>query len=63
MGRHPFDVVAFVAGVAFVVIGVLGLVDAAGGANPVGPWVLPVTLLALGIGGLAGAVARSRRGR
>ena len=57
MKRHPFDVLSFVAGAVFVL---LGLAFALAGSDVVDQarWVWPAILLSLGTAGLA-AVLRS----
>jgi hypothetical protein len=58
MKRHPFDVLSFVAGAVFVL---LGIAFATAGSDVVdqAQWVWPTILLTLGAAGLA-AVLRSQ---
>jgi hypothetical protein len=65
MKRHRFDLFSFLAGGLFTVLAVLYLVASLDHREVNGRIVVPVTLIVLGVAGLAGAVfaAVSRRGR
>ena len=64
MRRHELDLFSLVTGVAFVTVAVLYLLDAAGVLRVDGRLVIPLMLITLGVGGLAGAVYRMvREGR
>ncbi|WP_354640981.1 hypothetical protein [Kitasatospora camelliae] len=64
MRKHPVDLFSLVAGGLFTVVAGLYLAAALGGLSVSGHLVVPVVLIGLGVGGLAGAVlAVSRRGR
>ena len=58
MRRHELDLFSLVTGVAFVSVAVLYLLDSAGVLSVDGRLVIPLMLIALGIGGLAGALYR-----
>jgi cytochrome c oxidase subunit IV len=60
--RHPLDLFALVAGLAFVTIALLYLLDSAGVLSVDGRLVIPLVLIALGVGGLGGALLRMTRG-
>ncbi|HKA68596.1 MAG TPA: hypothetical protein VKG85_05695 [Actinomycetes bacterium] len=64
MKRHPADLIAFIAGLIFVLIGsaYLGSGDLDFGADGT-QWLLPLALIGLGIAGLAGSIAGARRAR
>ena len=62
MKRHQFDLFSLVAGLAFVTIAVLYLLDSAGLLSVNGRLVIPLVLIALGVGGLGGALFRMSRG-
>jgi cytochrome c oxidase subunit IV len=59
--RHELDLFSLVAGLAFVSVAVLYLLDSAGVLGVDGRLVVPLMLIALGIGGLAGALYRMTR--
>jgi hypothetical protein len=61
--RHPLDLFSLIAGLAFVAIAVLYLLDAAGQLSVNGRLVIPLLLVALGVAGLAAAVHRMARGQ
>jgi hypothetical protein len=61
--RHQLDLFSLLAGLAFVAIAVLYLLDAAGQLKVNGRLVIPLLLIALGVAGLAGAVHRMARGQ
>jgi len=61
--RHQLDLFSLIAGLAFVAIAVLYLLDAAGQLSVNGRLVIPLLLVALGVAGLAGAVYRMARGQ
>ncbi|WP_033258502.1 MULTISPECIES: hypothetical protein [Kitasatospora] len=64
MRKHRFDVYALVAGGLFSALAVLYLVASLNDREVNSRFVLPLTFIVLGAGGLAGAlVAASRRGR
>ena len=63
MRRHELDLFSLVTGVAFVSVAVLYLLDSAGGLSVDGRLVIPLMLIALGVGGLAGALYRMTRDR
>jgi len=59
--RHELDLFSLVTGVAFVTVAVLYLLDSAGVLSVDGRLVIPLMLIALGGGGLAGALYRMSR--
>jgi len=59
--RHELDLFSLVTGVAFVSVAVLYLLDSAGVLSVDGRLVIPLMLIALGVGGLAGALYRMTR--
>jgi hypothetical protein len=61
--RHELDLFSLVTGAAFVTVAVLYLLDSAGVISVDGRLVIPLLLIALGIGGLAGALYRMARDR
>ena len=61
MRRHELDLFSLVTGAAFVTVAVLYLLDAAGVLRVDGRLVIPLMLITLGVGGLAGAVYRMSR--
>jgi hypothetical protein len=61
--RHQLDLFSLIAGLAFVAIAVLYLLDAAGQLSVNGRLVIPLLLVALGVAGLAGAIYRMARGQ
>ncbi len=61
MRRHELDLFSLVTGVAFVTVAVLYLLDSAGVLSVDGRLVIPLMLIALGGGGLAGALYRMSR--
>ncbi|WP_042401079.1 hypothetical protein [Streptacidiphilus carbonis] len=63
MKRHQLDLFSLIAGLAFVAIAVLYLLDAAGQLSVNGRLVIPLLLVALGVAGLAGAIYRMARGQ
>ncbi|MFC1404415.1 MULTISPECIES: hypothetical protein [Streptacidiphilus] len=63
MKRHQLDLFSLIAGLAFVAIAVLYLLDAAGQLSVNGRLVIPLLLVALGVAGLAGAIYRIARGQ
>ena len=56
MPRHDLDVVSLVAGVAFIGVGLLGLLHEATGLAA--RWTLPILLIAVGVAGLVATRAR-----
>jgi uncharacterized membrane protein len=56
MPRHDLDVVSLVAGMAFIGVGVLGLLHEA--TDLAARWALPVLLIAVGVAGLLATRAR-----
>jgi hypothetical protein len=60
--RHQLDLFSLIAGLAFVTVAVLYLLDAAGRLHMNGQLVIPLVLIALGAAGLAGALYRMARG-
>ncbi|MBC3843890.1 hypothetical protein GXW82_37860 [Streptacidiphilus sp. 4-A2] len=63
MRRHEPDLFSLVTGLSFVVVAVLYLLDSAGVLRVDGRLVIPLLLIALGVGGLAGALYRMTRRR
>lgn len=63
MKRHELDLFSLVTGGAFVTVAVLYLLDSAGVLSVDGRLVIPLLLIALGVGGLAGALYRMARDR
>ena len=61
MRRHELDLFSLVTGVAFVSVAVLYLLDSAGVLSVDGRLVIPLLLIVLGVGGLAGALYRMAR--
>ena len=61
MRRHELDLFSLVTGVAFVTVAVLYLLDSAGVLSVDGRLVIPLMLIALGGGGLTGALYRMSR--
>lgn len=61
MRRHELDLFSLVTGVAFVTVAVLYLLDSAGVLSVDGRLVIPLMLIALGVGGLAAALYRMAR--
>ena len=61
MKRHELDLFSLVTGAAFVTVAVLYLLDSAGVLSVDGRLVIPLMLIALGGGGLAGALYRMSR--
>ena len=60
MDRHELDLTSLVAGVVFVVLGLVYAVDGAGWADLDLRWIAPVLLLALGGVGLVAALRPPR---
>ncbi len=58
MRRHRLDLFSLVTGVAFVAVAVLYLLESAGVVRIDGQLVIPLVLIALGVGGLAAALYR-----
>jgi hypothetical protein len=56
--RHRLDLFSLVTGVAFVAVAVLYLLESAGVVRIDGQLVIPLVLIALGVGGLAAALYR-----
>ena len=63
MKRHQLDLFSLIAGLTFVTIAVLYLLDASGQLSVNGRLVIPLLLVALGVAGLASAVHRMARGQ
>ncbi|QMU79266.1 hypothetical protein GXW83_29740 [Streptacidiphilus sp. PB12-B1b] len=64
MKRHELDLFSLVTGAAFVTVAVLYLLDSAGVLSVQARLVIPLLLIGLGVGGLAGALYRmAREGR
>jgi hypothetical protein len=61
--RHQLDLFSLIAGLTFVTIAVLYLLDASGQLSVNGRLVIPLLLIALGVGGLAAAIQRLARGQ
>ena len=61
MKRHPLDLFSLIAGLTFVTIAVLYLLDASGQLSVNGRLVIPLLLVALGVAGLAAAIHRIAR--
>ncbi|MEZ0092146.1 hypothetical protein [Streptacidiphilus sp. EB129] len=62
MKRHQLDLFSLVAGVSFVAVAVFYLFDSIGRLHVDARLVVPLLLIALGVGGLAGALYRMARG-
>lgn len=60
MSRHDLDPTSLLAGLVFAGLGALGLL-AAGGRGDAAEWVLPLILVAVGVGGIAIALGRRPR--
>ena len=63
MRQHETDYFSLAAGLLFTVLGVLLAISAGTGWQLDGRWILPVALIALGVGGIATALAAGRRQR
>ena len=63
MGPRRFDVFSLVAGAVFVLVAGLYLLQSAGTLHVDVHWVVPLELIGLGAGGLAGAVRQRSRQR
>jgi hypothetical protein len=61
--RHSADLTSLLAGLVFLVIGVVYLVTAQTGGTPDPVWVLALGLIGLGVAGLTGSLWASRRER
>jgi protein-S-isoprenylcysteine O-methyltransferase Ste14 len=61
--RHRADLTSLLAGLVFVVIGVVYLVASQNGTRPDPAWVLALGFLGLGAAGLIGSVWAARRER
>jgi hypothetical protein len=61
MKRHELDLTSLIAGLLFVAIAVAYVVGEYTDVSVDGKWVLPAALVGLGIAGLVGGVARTRR--
>ena len=59
MKRHELDVFSLVSGLVFAAVAVVYLVAAATDSEVEGRWVIPLALIALGVGG-AGRIRRPR---
>ena len=58
MSRHDLDLTSLIAGLVFVLIGGLYLLDASGTVELEVKWVVPLALIGLGTAGLAGSLLR-----
>ena len=58
MRRHRLDLFSLFTGLAFVAVAVLYLLESAGMVRVDGQLVIPLVLIALGVGGLAAALYR-----
>ena len=63
MKRHPLDLFSLLAGLTFVAVAVLYLLDSAGQLSVNGRLVIPLLLVALGVSGLASAIHRMAYGQ
>lgn len=63
MKRHAFDPVSLVAGLVFAAVAALYLVSEHSSFDVDGRWVLPLVLIGLGVGGVAGALMTASRQR
>ena len=64
MRRHELDWVSLVAGLVFVAIAAAYLLQVSLDVTIAAGWVLPITLIGLGVAGLATSLVRTgRRGR
>jgi hypothetical protein len=61
--RHRADLTSLLAGLVFVVIGVVYLVSVQNGQTPDPAWVLALGFIGLGAAGLLGSVWTARRER
>jgi len=61
MKRHDLDLTSLIAGLLFVTIAVAYIVGEYANVSVDGKWVLPAALVGLGVAGLVGGVARTRR--
>lgn len=62
MRKHPFDLTSLLAGLVFVAFAAVYLGAAAADERVDASWVLPITLVALGLAGLAGGLTRAVNG-
>jgi hypothetical protein len=60
MKRHPFDVLSFIAGTLFVVLGVAFATEGSDVVDQA-KWIWPAMLLSLGAAGLAAALRQGDR--
>ena len=63
MSRHDIDLTSLLTGLVFLTVGVAYLFDATGSIDLQVRWVVPLTLIGLGVAGLAGALLRVRQDR
>ncbi len=63
MRQHETDFFSLAAGLLFTVLGIALAIDAAFDWTLDGRWIAPVTLIALGAGGVAASLAASNRQR
>lgn len=63
MRRHEMDVFSLVAGLVFLAVAAGHLLDEAVGFDFDGRWVLPVAMVAIGVGGLASLAGKDRPAR
>jgi hypothetical protein len=60
--RHAFDGFSFLAGLVFVVVGVLVAVDTDAGRDVRPEWIVAMLLVGLGLAGVLGSIDWSRSG-
>lgn len=58
MKRHDLDLVSLIAGTVFLLVAGSALIEAASDVSVDLTWLFPVTLVAVGVAGLAGALRR-----
>jgi hypothetical protein len=61
MKRHDLDLVSLLAGVVFLAVAASHLIGQALGSPLDATWVVPITLVALGLAGMIGGLGRSLR--
>jgi len=61
MKTHEFDATSLISGIVFAVVAGVYLAGAATGTHVDVRWLLPLTLIGLGIAGVAGAVTSAAR--
>lgn len=63
MTRHSLDPISLAAGLVFTVVAIAYLLDAHSSIDVDGRWVIPLALIAIGIGGVVGAIGAANRQR